>query len=113
MTSAAITSDGQARPSGTSDRGNQRPWRLIGLALLFHMLRSRRFYQRVAFAAVVVAALASQSKENRAKTFARLAAWNKRQIQFLERKAEQEAGRLERVAKQEAKRLEGNAKSTG
>jgi hypothetical protein len=51
------------------------------------MLRSRGFYERVTFAAIVLAALASLSKENQTRTLARLAAWNKRQLQFLERKA--------------------------
>jgi hypothetical protein len=101
MTSAAETltpvdSNGSTRQSRTSGRDNHRPWRLIGLALLGHMLRSRRFYERVAFAAVVLAALSRLGQENQTKTFARLAAWNKRQIQLLERKVEKEAGRLER-----------------
>jgi len=111
-TLTSVSSNGPARQSRTSGRGNHRPWRLIGLALLGHMLRSRRFYERVAFAAVVLAALSRLGQENRTKTFARLAAWNKRQIQLLERKAGQEAGRLERGAERQAKRLTGKAKST-
>jgi hypothetical protein len=105
MTSAAaeamspVSSNGSTRQSRTSGRDNHRPWRLIGLALLGHMVRSRRFYERVAFAAVVLAALSRIGQENRTKTFARLTAWNKRQIQLLERKVEQEAGRLERKVK--------------
>jgi hypothetical protein len=51
------------------------------------MLRSRRFYERVIAFAVVVAALAGISRENRASTMARLTAWDKRQVQRLERKA--------------------------
>jgi hypothetical protein len=114
MTSAAMSpvgSNGSTRTSRTSGRDNHRPWRLIGLALLGHMLRSRRFYERVAFVAVVVAALSRLGQENQTKTFARLATWNKRQIDLLERKVEREAGRLERKAKGEAKRLEGKAKN--
>jgi hypothetical protein len=42
----------------------------------------------VAFAAIVLAALAKLGQENRARSFARLAAWNKRQVQRLERKAQ-------------------------
>ena len=61
--------------------------RLTTLALLGHMLRSRSFYERVAFAAIVLAALAKLGRENQARSFARLAAWNKRQIERLERKA--------------------------
>ena len=41
----------------------------------------------VTFAAIVLAALASLGQENQTRTLARLAAWNKRQLQFLERKA--------------------------
>jgi hypothetical protein len=41
----------------------------------------------VTFAAIVLAALASLGKENQTRTLARLAAWNKRQLRFLERKA--------------------------
>lgn len=51
------------------------------------MLRSRSFYERVAFAAIVVVALAKLGQENQARNFARIAAWNKRQVQRLERKA--------------------------
>ena len=41
----------------------------------------------MAFAAIVLAALAKLGQENQARSFARLAAWNKRQVQRLERKA--------------------------
>jgi hypothetical protein len=51
------------------------------------MRRSRGFYERVTFAAIVLAARASLGKENQTRTLARLAAWNKRQLPFLERKA--------------------------
>jgi hypothetical protein len=61
--------------------------RLTSLALLGHMLRSRSFYERVAFAAIVLAALAKLGQENQARNIARLAAWNRRQVQRLERKA--------------------------
>ena len=74
------------------------------------MLRSRRFYERVAVGAIVLAAVRSMGQEQRASTFERLSAWNKRQIEILERKAEQQALRLERKAKREARRLERKAK---
>jgi len=51
------------------------------------MLRSRGFYERVVFAAIVLVALGKLGQENQARNFARLAAWNKRQVQRLERKA--------------------------
>src|SRR5689334_23688293 len=69
---------------GRDDRAGMR---LTRLALLGHMLRSRSFYERVAFAAIVLVAAAKLGQENQAKSLARLAAWNKRQIERLERKA--------------------------
>jgi hypothetical protein len=48
---------------------------------------------------------------DRASTVAHLAAWNMRQIQLLERKAEREAGRLERKAGRQVKRLAREAKA--
>jgi hypothetical protein len=61
--------------------------RVIALAAVAHMLRSRRFYERVGTVAVALAALGQIGQENQADTRARLAAWDKRQIQRLERKA--------------------------
>jgi len=90
---------GQVRRSRARGGDHHATWRLIGLALLGHMLRSRRFYERVAFTAIVLAALRGLGQENRAATLARLTAWNKRQVQLLERKAGREARRLERRAK--------------
>ena len=81
-----VGGQGAGRPQvpGRDDRATAR---LTSLALLGHMLRSRSFYERVVFAAIVLAALAKLGQENQAKNFARLAAWNKRQIERLERKA--------------------------
>jgi hypothetical protein len=93
------------------DRDHRAAWRLIGLAVLGHMLRSRRFYERAAFTAIALAALGRLSQENRARTLARLAAWNKRQFQLLEREAGREARRLEHEAERQAKRLVRKPKS--
>jgi hypothetical protein len=78
--------DAGRRPQvpGRDDRAAAR---LTSLALLGHMLRSRSFYERVVFAAIVLAALAKLGQENQARNLARLAAWNKRQVERLERKA--------------------------
>src|SRR6516164_5642284 len=57
---------------------------VVGLSMLVHMLRSQRLYERAAFVAIVIVAMAGMNKENRAKAFARLAAWAKRQDERLE-----------------------------
>ena len=61
--------------------------RVVGLAVLVHMLRSRRLYEGAALAAIVLAALAGMNRESRAKNLARLTAWVKRQDDRLQRKA--------------------------
>jgi hypothetical protein len=85
---------------------------LIGLGVVGHVLRSRRLHERVIVGAIVLGALRGLGQESRASTFERLAAWNKRQVELLERKAEREARRLERKtrrlqrkAKRQARRL--------
>jgi len=65
--------------------------RLVWLAVVHRMLRSRRFYERVAVAVIALRALGQMGLENRASTVERLAAWNKRELQRLERKAKQPA----------------------
>ena len=75
---------------------------MIALATVIHMLRSRRFYERLFGFAVVVAALARISKENQASTMARLAAWDKRQVERLEHKAKAH-GRAIKGARQMAR----------
>ena len=69
--------------------------RLTQLAVLGHMLHSRRFYAGLATAGVVLAALRGLGQENSASTMARLSAWNKREVQRLEHKVE----RIERKAR--------------
>jgi hypothetical protein len=61
--------------------------RLVALATVVHMLRSRQFYQRVITVAIAVGALRRIGQENQASTMARLGAWDKRQVQRLERQA--------------------------
>lgn len=61
--------------------------RVIALATVVHMLRSRRFYARVITVVVAVRALGQIGKENEASTMARLTAWDKRQVERLQRKA--------------------------
>ena len=101
---------GSTRRSRTSGPGTRLALRLIGLALLGHILRSRRFYERMAVGAVVLAALRGINQESRASTLARLAAWNKKQVQHIERQAERQAQHIERQAEREAKHIEREAK---
>ena len=79
--SAAGTGGSALRAPGADHRA---ALGVIGLATLVHMLRSRGLYERAAFAAIVVVALAGINQENRAKAFARLTAWAKRQDERLE-----------------------------
>jgi hypothetical protein len=60
---------------------------MVALAVVVHMLRSRRFYMRVITVVVALRALGQIGQQNQASTRARLEAWDKRQIQRLERKA--------------------------
>ena len=64
--------------------------RLLALATVVHVLRSRRFYQRVITVAVALGALRQIGREDQASTMARLAAWDKRQVQRMERKAKRQ-----------------------
>ena len=88
---AAGGSSGRAPRPGARGRRNKAAWRLVALGLAGRMLRSRRFYDRLAVAAIALAALRGIGQENQASTTARLAAWNKREMQRLERKAERQA----------------------
>ena len=69
---------------------HRRVMRLLALATVVHVLRSRRFYQRVITVAVALGALRQIGREDQASTMARLAAWDKRQVQRLERKAKRQ-----------------------
>jgi hypothetical protein len=83
---------------------------LIGLGVVGHVLRSRRFHERVIVGAIVLGALRGLGQENRASAFERLAAWNNRQVQLLERKAERQARRLERKARRLKRKAERQAR---
>jgi hypothetical protein len=87
----AITpAGGAAAPQArTPDFDHRMAMRMIRLGIVNHVLRSRRFYERVVLAVIVLRALRGMGQENRASAMARLAAWNKREIQRLEHKAEQ------------------------
>jgi len=78
---------GEPRAAGADHR---RAMRMVALATVAHMLRSRRFHQRAMTVAVVLGALRQIGRENQASTMARLAAWDKRQVQRMERKAKRQ-----------------------
>ena len=85
LTSAGSGGSAPRSPNPSADR--QRATLVIGLGVLVHMLRSRHLYERAAFAAIVLAALAGLAgldQESRAKTRARLSAWIKGQNERLE-----------------------------
>jgi hypothetical protein len=79
-------SSGPPSPSPNSSADHQMAIRVIVLALFIQMLRSPRFYERVAVAALVLAALAGLNRESSTKAFASLVAWAKRQDERVERK---------------------------
>jgi hypothetical protein len=100
----AGSSRSAAQP-GDSGFDGQAALGLVVLGVVVHVLRSRRFYEKVAVAAIALRALRGIGQDNRASTMARLQAWNKRQVQLFERRAERQARRLERKARRQARRL--------
>jgi len=88
---ATTPAGGNAPEPRTPGSGHQMATRLVWLAVVNHMLRSRRFYERVAVAVIALRALRQMGQENRASAMARLTAWNKRELQRLERKAKQQS----------------------
>jgi hypothetical protein len=77
-------------------------WGLVGLGMVGHMLRSPRFYETLVVAAIAVTSLRQIGQQNRAGMTARLSAWNQREIQRLERKAQRQ-GRAVKGAAQMAR----------
>ena len=89
----AIIAAGSSRPAaqpGDSGFDGQVALGLVGLGVVAHVLRSRRFYEKVAVAAIVLGALRGIGQDNQASTMARLQAWNQRQIQRMERETQRQ-----------------------
>ncbi len=86
---AAGSSRSAAQP-GDSGFDGQVALGLVALGVVGHVLRSRRSYEKVAVAAIVLGAVRGIGQDNRASTTARLQSWDKRQIQRLERKAQRQ-----------------------
>ncbi len=90
----AIVAEGSSGPAarpGASGLETKMAWGVIGLGLVGHMLRSRRFYEAVAVTAIAVGSLRQIGQQNRASMTARLSAWNQREMQRLERQAQRQA----------------------
>jgi hypothetical protein len=110
LASMAVGSSRPAAQSGNSGLAGKAALGLIGLGVLVHVLRSPRLHERVIVGAVVLGALRGLGQEKRANAFARLSAWNKRQVQILERKAERQSARLALKAERQTGRLERKAR---
>jgi hypothetical protein len=76
--------------AGGGRAGHRTALRVIALATVAHMLRSRRFYARLITVVVAVRALGQIGHENQTNNLARLSAWDKRQVQRLENKAKRQ-----------------------
>lgn len=90
----AIVAEGSSSPAprpGAGGLDTKMTWGLIGLGLVGHMLRSRRFYETLAVTAIAVGSLRQIGQQSGASMTARLAAWNKREMQRLENKAQRQA----------------------
>jgi hypothetical protein len=86
---AEVGSSPAPRP-GASSLDTKVTWGLVGLGLVGHMLRSPRFYKTMAVTAIAVGSLRQIGQQNAASMTARLSAWNKREMQRLERKAQRQ-----------------------
>ena len=90
----AIAAEGSSSPAPrprASGLDTKMTWGVIGLGLVGHMLRSPRFYQTVAVTAIAVGSLRQIGQQNTASMTARLAAWDRRQMQRMEREAQRQA----------------------
>ena len=90
----AIAEQGGTRPTPrpeASGLDTKMAWGLVGLGLVGHVLRSPRLYGTVAVTVIAVRSLRQIGQQNRASMTARLTAWNQREMQRLERKAQHQA----------------------
>jgi hypothetical protein len=78
---------GSAPRPEAGGRNRKVAWGLVVLGMVGHVVRRRYVYEGVVLAAIVLGSLKRIGQESGSSTLARLAAWNKREIQRLERKA--------------------------
>ena len=101
----AIVAEGSSSPAprpGASGLDTKMAWGLVGLGMVGHMLRSPRFYKTVVVAAIAAKSMGQIGQQNQANMTAQLSAWNQREIQRLERKAQRQ-GRAVKGAAQMAR----------
>ena len=87
---AAGSSNSAAQP-GESGFDGRAALGLVGLGIVGHVLRSRRTYERLIVAAIAVEALRRIGQDNGTSAMTSLKAWEKRQTQRMERKAQRQA----------------------
>jgi hypothetical protein len=110
LASTAVGSSWPAARPGDWGLAGKAALGLVGLGVVGHVLRSPRLHERVIVGAIVLGALRGLGQESRASTFARVAAWNKRQVQLIERKAERQSAHLALKAERQTGRLERKAR---
>jgi len=96
--STARDGSGSAARPRVSDGSHNMALALVALGMVRHVLRSRRFYERLAVVVIALGSMRGISQESRAGAMERLAAWNKREIQRLEHKAERQASAVKGAA---------------
>jgi hypothetical protein len=77
--------------------------------MVWHVLRSRSLHAGVAVAVIALVGLKGIGQESGSSTLARLAAWNRREVQRLEHKAE----RLEHKAERQVRKVKGAGRAAG
>ena len=97
--STARDGSGSAARPRVSDGSHNMALALVALGMVRHVLRSRRFYERLAVVVIALGSMRGISQESRAGAMERLAAWNKREIQRLEHKAERQASAVKGAAR--------------
>ena len=112
----AVVAEGSSSPAprpGASGLDTKMAWGLVGLGLVGHMLRSPRFYARLAVAAIAVGSLRQIGQQNQASMTARLSAWNQREMQRLGRQAQRQVRAVKGAAEMARSELPGGPAGSG